>query len=222
MRLLAIDTSTDYISVAITDGEKTAARIHRKAPRSHSSLLMPTIDSCLKKARMKISKIDGFAVSIGPGSFTGLRIGVATVKGLAFVLKKPIVAVHTLDAIAENCRKKKGVICPVLDARKEKVYAAVFESDGSKIRKISADLLVPLKDLIDRLKIYDNVFFLGDFAKRAASMLPGSETFGSAWQPKPETVGAIGSGLFSKRKFVSAEDLEPLYLYSKECDITGV
>ena len=89
MKLLAIDTSTDYLSVAVMDGEKALCRIHRKVPRSHSSLLMPTIASCLKKARLSLPKIDCFAVSIGPGSFTGLRIGVATVKGLAFVTKAP-------------------------------------------------------------------------------------------------------------------------------------
>ena len=87
MKLLAIDTSTDYLSLAVMDGEKVVARIHKKAPRSHSSLLVPMIDRILTKARLKLRSLDGFILSAGPGSFTGLRIGVATVKGLAYSLE---------------------------------------------------------------------------------------------------------------------------------------
>ena len=221
MKLLAIDTSGDYLSVAVMDGVRALARIHKKVPRSHSSLLMPTIDSCLKKARLRLPEIDAFAVSIGPGSFTGLRIGVATVKGLAFVSKKPIVAVPTLDAIAENGRKFRGILCPVLDARKNKVYACLYRSDGKALKRISRYLLLPLTDLLKKLERYDNVFFIGDFAERAAAMLAGAKVVTKAWHPRPDVVGRLGAEYFEKKKYVSVEDLEPLYLYSSECDITG-
>lgn len=221
MKLLAIDTSTDYLSVAVLDGATTLARTHRKVPRSHSSLLMPTIDACIRKARLKLADIDGYIVSAGPGSFTGLRIGVTTVKGLAFATARPIAAVPTLDAIAGNARKKCGILCTVLDARKGKVYACIYRSDGSAITRLSKYLLLPLQDLLARLGKYENVRFLGDFAERASSVLPGSSVATNAWHPKPETVGRLGLEYFRKRKFVSVEDLEPLYLYSSECDITG-
>jgi len=221
MKLLAIDTSTDYLSVAVMDGAKTLARIHRKVPRSHSSLLMPTIDSCLTGARLGLAKIGAIAVSIGPGSFTGLRIGVATVKGLAFVTKTPIVAVPTLDAIAENGRKICGILCTVLDARKGKVYACIYRSDGKTVKKLSKYLLLPMQELLSKLERYETVAFLGDFAERAAAMRPGAKVATLSWHPKPEVVGSLGLGYVNRKKFVSVEDLEPMYLYSRECDITG-
>src|SRR5512135_1749772 len=104
MTILAIDTSTDYLSLAVTRDGKTAARFHRRSAMRHSSLLVPMIDKILKKAKVKLKAVDCFAISIGPGSFTGLRIGVTTVKGLAYALKKPVVTVPTLDAIAANAK----------------------------------------------------------------------------------------------------------------------
>ena len=110
---------------------KVVSRLHKKAKMAHSSLLIPMIDRILKKARLKIKDIDCFAVSIGPGSFTGLRIGATVVKGLAYALKKRIIAVPTLDVIAYNALDTKGVICPVLDARKSKVYACLWRQNPS-------------------------------------------------------------------------------------------
>ena len=221
MRLLAIDTSTDYLSVAVMDGERTLARVHRKAPRSHSSLLMPAIDAALKKAKTPLKRLDGFCISIGPGSFTGLRIGVATVKGLAFALKKPVVAVPTMDAIAVNAKKHKGVLCAVLDARKGKVYGRLYRSDGESVKALSKNLLMPLAELLKKLEKYGSVSFLGDFAEHAAAMLPGTSIATAAWHPRPDVIGRLGLAYYRKKKFVSVEDLEPLYLYSRECDITG-
>ncbi|MBU0605364.1 MAG: tRNA (adenosine(37)-N6)-threonylcarbamoyltransferase complex dimerization subunit type 1 TsaB [Candidatus Omnitrophica bacterium] len=221
MRLLAVDTSTDYLSVAVMSGEKTLARIHKKAPRSHSTMLVAIIDRVLKMSGTALDELDGFCLSIGPGSFTGLRIGAATVKTLAFVMKKPVVAVPTLDAIAQNQKKFRGIICVVLDARKNKVYAAVYRSDGKRLKKISKILLLGVSDLVKKLEGHQNVLFTGDFAEKAAGLLPGSKAAAGHWQPRPEVVGAIGAEYFKKRKFVKVEDLEPLYIYSRECDITG-
>jgi tRNA threonylcarbamoyladenosine biosynthesis protein TsaB len=221
MKLLAIDTSTDYLSVAVMNGAKVIARIHRKAPRSHSSLLMPAIDAMLKKAKVPLKNIDGFCISVGPGSFTGLRIGVATVKGLAFCTKKPIVTVPTLDVIASNAVTRRGIVCAVLDARKGKVYACVYRSDGTKVRKISAILLTEAGALLKKLQGYDTVSLVGDYAERLAGMASGMKIATARWHPRPEVVGRLGGEAFKKRKFVSPEKLEPLYVYSKECDITG-
>ncbi|OGW84825.1 MAG: tRNA (adenosine(37)-N6)-threonylcarbamoyltransferase complex dimerization subunit type 1 TsaB [Omnitrophica bacterium RIFCSPLOWO2_01_FULL_45_10] len=209
MKLLAIDTSTDYLSIAILDGEGTIERVHRKAERSHSSLLIPTIDRLLKKARLKLKDIDGFCISIGPGSFTGLRIGVVTLKGLAYALKKRIVAVPTLDVIAHNIKNFNGIICPVLDAKKGKVYACLYRSGDEGIKRISKYLLLPVSELSEKLKgIKEKIVLLGD-------------AVGGDWHPRAEILGRIGLEYFKKRKFTAPEDLEPLYLYSRECDVTG-
>ncbi len=210
MNILAIDTSTDYLSLALMRDGKIAGRFHRKAPMSHSSLLVPMIDKLLKKTKTRIKDIDGFSISIGPGSFTGLRIGVTTVKGLGYSLKKPIVAIPTLDVIAENVKNFKGVICPALDARKNKVYACLYKSNGKTIKKISKYLLLPMEELMKKVSKFDKILFLGDVKGRKKD-----------WHPRAEVVARLGQEYFKKRKFVSPEDLEPLYLYSQECDITG-
>jgi tRNA threonylcarbamoyladenosine biosynthesis protein TsaB len=212
MNILAIDTSTDYLSLAIFKGGRLAAKFHKKAHRKHSMLLVPTIGKLLKKTRLGIGKIDCFAISVGPGSFTGLRIGVTVVKGLAYALKKKIVAVPTLDVIADNAKGLEGIICPVLDARKNKVYACIYKSDGKRVKRISKYLLLPLEELLKKLSKYDNVIFLGDTV---------NNNFGKDWHPKAEAVARLGAEYRKEKKFVEARDLEPLYLYSNECDVTG-
>ncbi len=222
MKLLALDTSTDYLTLAVIDGAKVLGRMHRKAPRSHSSLLMPMIEKLLKKARLKLKGLDGFCIGVGPGSFTGLRIGVATVKGLAFVTGKPVAAVPTFDAIAGNAGRMRGVICVVLDARKSKVYGCFYRSDGKgAIRRISPYLLVPADELLKKCEKYDTLYFMGDYADRIAPLCGRAKIPGVKWQPRAESVAALGLELFRKKKFVSAEKLEPMYIYSHECDITG-
>lgn len=215
MKLLAIDTSTDYLTLAVTDGDKVIGRLHKKAERSHSSLLVPMIDRLLKRAKIRLKDIDAFAIGIGPGSFTGLRIGVATVKGLAYSLKKPVVAVPTLDAIAGNVKGFNGIICPVLDAKKNKVYACLYKSDGVNIKKVSKYLLLSLGDLRERLRnLKEKILLLGDLA--------GFVKEGVDWYPKADVLARLGLENLKKKRFVSVENLEPLYLYSRECDIKGI
>ena len=259
MIVLAIDTSTDYLSLAILKDGRLAAKFHKKARRKHSMLLVPTIEKLVKKAKLNIEKIDCFAISAGPGSFTGLRIGVTVVKALAYALKKKIVAVPTLDVIADNAKSFKGVICPVLDARKNKVYACMYKSDGKHLKRLSKYLLLQVADLLKKVKAMRyNVLFLGDaigqiFAgdiERAPKfdrggwgdqetrsinswvLVPHTENLGCSmavpakirgkdWHPRADTVAKLGAEYFRNKKFVKAEDLEPLYLYSHECDITG-
>jgi len=217
MKILAIDTSTDYLSLAISDGEKTIARYHRPTHRNHSRLIIPTISNLVKKAKLKIRNIGAFAVSIGPGSFTGLRIGVVTVKALAYALGKPIVTVPTLDVIAQNAKSFRGVICPVIDARKSKVYACLYKSDGNIVKKISKYLLLPAGELLKKTAAYDKVLFLGDGVG-----LLGSQVKVKNWHPKAGTVAGLALDRIKKKKFTSPGDLEPMYLYSRECDIKGI
>lgn len=222
MKLLSIDTSAEYLTLAVTDGEKVIGRLHKKAPRSHSSLLMPMIARLLKRSRVRLGDIDGFCVGVGPGSFTGLRIGVATVKGLAFVTGKPIAAVPTFDAIARNAVKTRGTICVVLDARKNKVYGCLYRSDGKKaVKKISEYLLLSVEELLIICGKYDNLYFTGDYAEKIKAIYPAAKIAPAKWHPRADRIAALGIELFSKKKLTSAEKLEPMYIYSRECDITG-
>jgi len=209
MNILAIDTSSIYLSLAVMKDGKIAGRFHEKAPMAHSSILVPSIDKVLKKAKLSIRDIDVFAISVGPGSFTGLRIGVTTVKGLAYSLAKKIVTVSTLDVIARNAKSFRGIICPVLDARKNKVYSSIYRSDGKIIKRISRFLLLPLEELKKKLAKYDKIYFLGDMI--------GSKI----WHPRAEVVAGLALDEIKNKRFVKAEDLEPMYLYSRECDIKG-
>jgi tRNA threonylcarbamoyl adenosine modification protein YeaZ len=218
MRLLSIDTSTDCLSIAVTDEGAVLGRFHREVGRRHSELLIPAIDKVLKRCKIKLKDLDGFCVGIGPGSFTGLRIGVATIKGLSYSLNKPIVVVPTMDAIAYNAVKYRGVICPVLDAKKNKIYACFYSSNGKSLKRISKYLLVTVEELKNKNAGKD-ALFLGDGVKLLKEV---SDTYFSApWHPKAETIAKMGLEYFKNRKFTSAEDLEPMYIYSRECDVTG-
>ena len=216
LTILAIDTSTDYLSLALMRGPKIIARFHRRSHMRHSSLLIPMIGKILKKSGITPKSVDCFAVSIGPGSFTGLRIGVATVKGLAYALDKRIVMIPTLDVIARNVRNFEGVICPVLDARKNKVYAAFYRSDDKDFKRISEYLLLSVNELMEKTAQYDKIVFLGD----ALHLIGKAASKKIDWHPKADVVARLGAELYAEKKFVSAEDLEPMYLYSHECDIT--
>jgi len=216
MKILSIDTSTDYLSVAIMDGRKIIAGYHRPSNRNHSRLLVPIIAKLIKRSGLKIKDIGGFCVSIGPGSFTGLRIGVVTVKGMAYALDKPVVTVPTLDIIARNAKGFKGIVCPVIDAKKSKVYACLYKSDGVNFKKISKYLLLPAESLLKITENYDKVLFLGDGVK-----LVGREEKIKSWYPRADVVAGLAAEGFRKKKFVSPGKLEPMYIYSMECDIKG-
>lgn len=209
MNILAIDTSSAYLSLAVMSSGKIISRLHKKAAMMHSSILIPSIDKVLKAVRSNIEDIDVFAVSVGPGSFTGLRIGVTTIKGLAYSLNKKIVAIPTLDVIARNAKKFHGIICPILDARKNKIYSCIYKSDGKGIKKISSYMLLPMEELKGKLAEYDKIYYLGDIL--------GSKN----WYPKAEIVAELALEEIRKKHFVSPEGLEPMYLYSRECDIKG-
>jgi len=214
MKILSIDTSTDYLSIAIMDGRKILAGYHRPSHRNHSRLLVPTIAKLIKRSGFR--SIDCFCVSIGPGSFTGLRIGVVTVKGLAYALNKPIVTVPTLDVIARNAKSFKGIVCPVLDAKKNKVYACLYKSDGVTFKKVSKYLLIPVESLLKMTAKYDKVLFLGDGVK-----LVGVEEKIKNWHPRADVAAVLALESINKKKFVTPEKLEPMYIYSRECNITG-
>lgn len=171
MLILAVETSTSTGSVALVEaplpeddlfrGEKVLAEVILNLPVTHSESLMPSIDRLLQEASISITHVQGIALALGPGSFTGLRIGASTVKGLAYALRVPVVGVPTLDALAHNARFASSLICPVLDARKKEVYAALFRGNGEgRVDKISEDWVMAPEDLCSR--IVEKTIFLGN------------------------------------------------------------
>ena len=222
MIILAIDTSSEFLSIAVTNDEKEIASYHRRAHMRHSARLIPVIDKVLKDSRLKISKVDGFAISIGPGSFTGLRIGVTTVKMLAFALNKPVVSVPTLDVIAENARDFTGTVCPTIDAKKNKVYVSLYRSDGEGLKRTSRYLLIEPHGLVKKIK--KKTLFLGDGAevyKDVIGQAKGAKFYKRAWHPRASIVARLALEKFRKKRYSNVFDLVPAYIYSKECDIRG-
>jgi tRNA threonylcarbamoyladenosine biosynthesis protein TsaB len=150
MKILGVDTTTMMGAVGIVDGDEPVAELCTNISVTHSERLMSHIDGLLKSARMTLADLDGFAVSIGPGSFTGLRIGIAAVKGLAYATGKPVAGVGSLDVIADNIPLCMSQVCPVLDARKKMVYAAVYSGGTDKRTLMEPDVLTP-EVLADRI-----------------------------------------------------------------------
>ena len=167
MKILSIDSSAKTASVAVTDGSALLSECFVNAGLTHSRTLMPMIDNALGQADIKIDDIDAFCVNAGPGSFTGIRIGVAAVKGLALASSKPCAGVSTLESIAYNFIDENAVICAAMDARCNQVYSALFNVQNGSITRICDDNAQPIADLAEEIKkITDRTVILaGDGAE---------------------------------------------------------
>ena len=163
MKILGVDTSTPIGSVGLIDGENFVGEHSLNIEKAHSSRLMPAIDQILSWANLTVQELDACAVGVGPGSFTGVRIGVGAVKTLCYAIRKPIVGVSTLAAIADNLRYTNGLICPILDARRNEIYGAIFHG-GERLERKSDDLCVPMEAFLDRVS--DPAVFVGDGLRR--------------------------------------------------------
>jgi len=151
MKILAIDTSTMLGGIAITDDSLgLIAEVRLNVKSTHSERLMTEIDHILRQAGLTLSDMDVFAVAIGPGSFTGLRIGLSTVKGLSYATEKPIVSVPTLEALAWNFPYCKYPVCTMLDARKKEVYAALFQWDNSGFIRLIDEVAINVLEFLKR------------------------------------------------------------------------
>jgi len=163
MKILAIDSSALVASVAVCEDENVLAEYTVNNGNTHSQTLLPMVENVLSVLSISAKDIDLFAVSEGPGSFTGVRIGVSTVKGLAFASQKPCVGVSTLEALAFNLRMSKGIICPVMNARRSQLYTAIFSSDGYTLTRLMADSAISIEELDGILSKYgEDVYLCGD------------------------------------------------------------
>lgn len=161
--LLSMDSSAVTASVALTDGDEIIKSEFVNSGLTHSETLLPMITRVMYGR--KYSELDGIAITAGPGSFTGVRIGVATVKGLAFNDDIPCYSVSTLEAIAYNFVDKNAVVCAVMDARRMQFYNALFKVQNGKVERLCDDRAISIEDLRNELKQYDKVIIAGDGAK---------------------------------------------------------
>ena len=215
MRLLSFESSAKAASVALTDGGALISQYTQSGGLTHSTTLLPMAKELLNNAGVSVSDIDAFAVACGPGSFTGIRIGISTVKGLALAGSKPCAGVSTLEAIAWHGVSARGYICPVMDARRSQVYNALFSigEDGKPIR-ICADRAVSLEELSnDVTALGSPVFLVGDGAVITAEYF---EKNGIPYLMAPENLriqSAWGVAMASRyAKFGTSQELLPVYL----------
>ncbi|WP_297128001.1 tRNA (adenosine(37)-N6)-threonylcarbamoyltransferase complex dimerization subunit type 1 TsaB [uncultured Eubacterium sp.] len=161
--LLSMDSSAVTASVALTDGDEIIKSEFVNSGLTHSETLLPMITRVMDGH--KYGELDGIAITAGPGSFTGVRIGVATVKGLAFNDNIPCFSVSTLEAIAYNFVDENAVVCAVMDARRMQFYNAVFKVENGSVERLCDDRAISIEDLRNDLKQYDKVIIAGDGAK---------------------------------------------------------
>lgn len=160
MIILAIDSTAVSGSVAICRDEELLCEFTLNIGNTHSETLLPMVESALKMCDMSVSDVDLFACDEGPGSFTGVRIGAATVKGLAFNSGKPCIGVSTLEALAENLVGFEGIACPVMNARRGQVYNALFEVNNQSIKRLTEDRALAITELEEDLLKYNKPIYL--------------------------------------------------------------
>src|SRR3989442_5911899 len=216
MRTLAVETSTLAGGAALLDGDLVVGEYVLDIRITHSERLMATIDRLLVDAGWSVRDLEGLAVSVGPGSFTGLRIGLSTVKRLALALAIPISAVPTLDAMATLLPFAALPVCPVLDARKREVYASLYRWDGADMRREWDYLALAPADLARRLD--EPVIVLGDAADQFDS--PHSRpTRPPRRGPSPAAVGFLGHSRLAVGDTIAPADLVPIYLRPSEAEL---
>ena len=216
MRTLAVETSTLAGGAALLDGDLVVGEYVLDIRITHSERLMATIDRLLGDAGWSVRDLEGLAVSVGPGSFTGLRIGLSTVKGLALALAIPIAAVPTLDAMAAMLPFAALPVVPVLDARKREVYASRYRWTGAAMRREWDYLAIAPGELSRRLD--EPVIVLGDGADQIDSpyvQRPDPPRRG----PSPAYVGVLGQRRLAAGETIEAADLVPVYLRPSEAEL---
>lgn len=225
MKILSVDTAANVASAAIVDGDKLVCEVTINNKKTHSQTLMPIIDTILNHAGMEISDMDFLAVANGPGSFTGLRIGVSAVKGLAYAKNIPVVGISTLEAMAYNLPFCKFSISPIMDARRQQVYNAVYEWENGELIEKKAPRALGIDELCEELgKVGKKVVFVGDAAAVYKEII--IEKLGDmavfapscAAEQRASSLAIAAKKRYQKTGGESAFELSPVYLRKSQAE----
>ena len=218
MKILAVDTSATAASVAVAEENKLIGEFSINTALTNSQTLMPMVDELLNNTGLSVNDIDAVAVNAGPGSFTGVRIGVAAVKGIAFPKNLPCVSVSTLESMAYNMLGNDCIVCSVMDARCSQVYNALFRVKGCTVTRMTDDRALSLTDLKNELRnINEKVVLVGDGAVLCSKFL-GEELENIMLAPfnnRIQTASSVAYAAFEKinnGETVKADELMPVYL----------
>ena len=219
MKILGLDSSGIVASVAIVEDDVLIAEYTVNYKKTHSQTLLPMLDEIAKMTELDLNSIDAIAVAAGPGSFTGLRIGSATAKGLGLALKKPLIAIPTVEGLAYNLYDISGLICPIMDARRKQVYTGIYRFTDHQLKVVEDQMAVPMETVIEKLNQYgEAVTFLGDgvpvFHELIAEKMTVPYSFAPAHVNKQRAaaVAALGEIYYLQGKTETAMEHVPDYL----------
>jgi tRNA threonylcarbamoyladenosine biosynthesis protein TsaB len=223
MKILSVDTSTPTCTVGIVSGDQVLAESVDSSGQTHARHLMGMIDKTLTAAGMAIKDVDGFAVVTGPGTFTGLRIGIGTVKGLAFALSRPVVGVTSLAALAAQADLPTNFICPVMDARRNEVYYGLYRSQNGKLSQVGThgvgkpvdltkNIDAPCQFLGQGARLYRETFdaLLGSLSQFSES---GVDTI------QAKTIARLARGQFQKNETQPLQSVAPYYIRRSDAEL---
>ncbi len=223
MKILAVEASGSVAGAALTEDNILRAEFTLNYKMTHSQTIMPLIKEIKDYLKLDIRSLDYIACSAGPGSFTGLRIGAATAKGIAMGIKKPIVPVSTLAGLAYNVYMTDAVICPIIDARRDQVYTAFYQWKDGKLDTIVEDRISLIYDVIKDAGEFDRkVIFVGDGVFVQADKIRNNEKFiiapASCNMQRAASIASLAAELVKEKKFVSGSSFVPVYLRKSQAE----
>lgn len=219
MRVLALDSSGIVASVAVVEDDTLVAEYTVNYKKTHSQTLLPMLDEIVKMTELDLKMIDAIAVAKGPGSFTGLRIGSATAKGLGLALDKPLVGIPTVEALAYNLYDVNGLICPIMDARRKQVYTGIYRYEDHRLITVKDQMAVGIEELLSMLSdMGETVTFLGDGVPVFKDIIADKLTVPFSFAPahlsrqRAGAVGALGVLYYKEGRTETAAEHKPDYL----------
>jgi len=225
MKILGIESSSLVASVAILTDDVITAEYTVNYKKTHSQTLLPMIDEVVRMTETNLEEMDAIAVSGGPGSFTGLRIGSATAKGLGLALEKPLIHVPTIEAMAYGCFRSSDIICPIMDARRNQVYTGIYCFEGETMKEILKPCAMDVLDLVKKINACQReVLFLGDgvpvYREKLEQILEVTHHFAPSFMNRQRgaVVAELGAKYYAEGKIENAREHLPNYLRKSQAE----
>ena len=232
MKILGLDSSGLVAGVAVVEDNVLLAEYTTNYKKTHSQTLLPMLDALKQMVELQLDTVDAIALAAGPGSFTGLRIGSATAKGLGLALNKPVIEIPTLDGLACNLYGTDKIVCPIMDARRNQVYTGIYEYRKEmtetvkyKLHCLQEQCAVPIEEIADKCNRYEReVMFLGDgvpvFEKQLKELMKVPYGFAPAHMNRQRAAafGILAEQYYKEGKVVSAADHAPIYLRMSQAE----
>lgn len=232
MKIIALDSSGLVASVAVLEDGRLIGEYNIQYQKTHSQTLLPMLDALKQMVELQLDTVDAIALAAGPGSFTGLRIGSATAKGLGLALNKPVIEIPTLDGLACNLYGTDKIVCPIMDARRNQVYTGIYEYRKEmtetvkyKLHCLQEQCAVPIEEIADKCNRYEReVMFLGDgvpvFEQQLKELMKVPYGFAPAHMNRQRAAafGILAEQYYKEGKVVSAADHAPIYLRMSQAE----